>query len=120
MNIDDKIKQDLAEQAKELDRLMQQQDGLAGYLKTGFVSGISWVMKLSYGMAMALTAIIFWCGYQFVVASPEQQLFWGVWLLLAFQAQVAIKLWIFMETNRNHTAREIRRLELRLRDKSAL
>lgn len=36
-------------------------------------------------------------------------------LVLAFQAQVAIKLWIFMETNRNHTAREIRRLELRLR-----
>ena len=115
MTIDDKIKQDLAEQAAELDRMMQQQEGLAGYLKTGFVSGISWVMKLSYVMAVVLTAVIFWCGYQFVVASPEQQLFWGIWLLLAFQAQVAMKLWIFMETNRNHTAREIRRLELRLR-----
>lgn len=115
MNLDDKIKHDLAEQAAELDRLMQQQDGLAGYLKTGFVSGISWVMKLSYVIAVVLTTMIVWCGYQFVVAEPEQQLFWGVWLILAFQAQVAIKLWIFMETNRNHTAREIRRLELRLR-----
>ena len=71
-------------------------------------------------MAVVLTAVIFWCGYQFVVASPEQQLFWGVWLILAFQAQVAIKLWIFMETNRNHTAREIRRLELRLRQQETV
>ncbi|WP_269062625.1 DUF6768 family protein [Rheinheimera aquimaris] len=35
-------------------------------------------------------------------------------LLLAFQAQVGTKLWIWLETNRSSQLRELKRLELAL------
>jgi hypothetical protein len=59
-----------------------------------------------------LAVAIFYCGYQFLNVVPEQQLHWGILLLVVFQAQVATKLWIWMESNRSSTLRELKRLEL--------
>ena len=115
MSIDDKIKKDLAEQAQELDQMMQEKEGLGDYLKTGFRSGMKWVMVIGYIYAIVFTVLMFTFGYQFFNAEPERQIFWGVLLVLVFNALIAVKLWIFIETNRNHTSKEIRRLELRLR-----
>ncbi|MFC0445163.1 DUF6768 family protein [Pseudidiomarina halophila] len=88
--------------------------GLTGYLKAGFTSSFSWVMKVAYLLAIVLTVFIFWTGYEFFTASADEQVYWGILLLLVFNAQVATKIWIFLETGRNHTANEIRRMEVRL------
>ncbi|WP_019676242.1 DUF6768 family protein [Arsukibacterium perlucidum] len=112
MTIDKDIKQQLAQQAAELDKLMREEQGLDKVLASGFKGGLGKIMALAYLLAIILAAAIFYCGYQFLTVAPEQQLFWGVSLLLAFQAQVATKLWIWMETNRSSTLREVKRLEL--------
>ncbi len=114
MNNQDEFEQQLKAQADELNKLMADDTGLSGYLKQGFSSKLGWVMTFAYVLAIVLTLAIFGAGYKFFTVGAEQQLFWGVLLILVFNAQVAVKSWIFLETGRNHTAKEIRRMELRL------
>lgn len=112
MTIDKDIKQQLAQQAAELDKLMREEQGLEKVLASGFKGGLAGIMAIAYLLAILLAAAIFYCGYQFLTAAPEQQLFWGVLLLMSFQGQVGIKLWIWLESNRSSTLRELKRLEL--------
>lgn len=90
------------------------EQGLRSYLRTGFSSSMKWVMVVGYIYAFVFTLLMFTFGYHFFTAEPERQLFWGVLLILVFNALVAVKLWIFIETNRNHMSRALKRLELRL------
>ena len=115
MNVDEQIKKDLDEQSRELDKLMGEGEGLMSYLKQGVKYDIGWVVKLAYVLGVIFSVLLLFCGYKFFTAAPATELFWGVLLILSFNAQVATKLWIYMQTNRNHTAREIRLLELRLK-----
>lgn len=112
MSIDNDIKQQLAKQAAELDTLMREEQGLEKVLASGFKGGLGGIMTIAYILAIALAVAIFYCGYQFLTVAAEQQLFWGVLLLLAFQGQVGIKLWIWLESHRSSTLRELKRLEL--------
>lgn len=112
MTLDNDIKQQLAKQAAELDKLMREEQGLDKVLASGFKGGLGGIMVVAYVLAIILAVAIFYCGYHFFTAAPEHELFWGVSLLLVFQAQVATKLWIWMETNRSSTLRELKRLEL--------
>lgn len=105
-DLDKKIKQDMRAQSKELDDLVNAD--LTIYLRQGFTNNFAWVMKVGYLLAFVFTALIAFCGYQFYVADANNEVFWGVCLILAFNAQVAVKLWIFMQTNRSILSREIR------------
>lgn len=108
------IKRELSRQAAELDKLMREEQGLDKVLASGFKGGLGKIMAMAYVLALLLAAAIFYCGYQFFTVAPQQQLFWGILLLLAFQAQVGTKLWIWLETNRSSQLRELKRLELAL------
>ena len=117
-DFEQKLKADLAEQAKALDTLMSEDNSLAGYMKMGFETPLSWLVKIGYVIAILLSIVMFFCGYQFFTAAPEHEVFWGVCLMLSFNAQVATKLWIFMQTNRNYLSRELRLILLRKGDLS--
>lgn len=110
---DDDIKHYLKQQSQELDNMLG--DGLTDYIKLGFASNFSGIMKLGYTIAIALTLALFYCGYQFFTAPEVNEVFWGVLLILSFNAQVATKLWIFMQTNRNMLSKEMRMIEVRQR-----
>ena len=110
--LDDKITQTLQSQAKELNAMV---DGsFFDYLKHGFDRSFTGIMRLGYAIAIVLSIVMLWFGYQFFTVGPEKQLFWGVLLIMSLIAQVATKLWIFMQTNRNILSRELRMLEVRL------
>lgn len=108
MNVEQKIKQDITKQSEELDSLMLENNSLGGYLKLGFSSDMGWMMKVGYALAILFSVSLFYCGYHFFTASNDQQVFWGVCLILSFQAQVATKLWIYMQTNRLYLSKELR------------
>lgn len=118
MTIDSQIKAELAQQAAELDKLMQNEPGLAGMLRGGFRSGMRRIMVIAYILALCLTVVLVVSGYHFLTVAPSEQVFWGVILLLAFQAQVAVKIWIWLEMSRSSTMREIKRLELMVDQRS--
>lgn len=115
---DNEIKRELARQAAELDKLMREEQGLDKVLASGFKGGLGTVMVIAYVLAVLLALAIFYCGYQFLSVAPAQQPFWGILLLLAFQAQVGTKLWIWLETQRSSTLRELKRLELAIQQLS--
>ncbi|RUO77323.1 DUF6768 family protein [Idiomarina seosinensis] len=115
MTDNDRTKEQVSSASQELDELMKENQGITGYLKLGFQSSTAGLVKLSYVLAILLTAIIFFTGYKFFNAEQSQQVFWGVCLILSFNAQVATKLWIFSQSNRNFIAKEIRLMELRLK-----
>ncbi len=115
MKLDENMKQQLDAQTRELDALMEDKLSLSEYLRTGFSSGMGWMMKAGYIFGVLFSLLLIFCGYRFFTAVPEQEIFWGVCLILSFQAQVATKLWIYMQTNRAYLSRELRLLALNKR-----
>ena len=114
MKNDELIKQILLEATKEIDELITEKNDIQSYLKLGFRSSTGSLVRIAYVMAIILTALLMYAAYRFYISAPADGLFWGVCLILSFNAQVATKLWIFSQNNKNYIAKEIRLMELRL------
>lgn len=112
MKEDQDIVQLLARRNAEIDRLMREELGLPAVLASGFRGGLSGLMQFAYALAFVLAGALFYCGYRFITAPAADLVFWGVLLLLCFQAQVGTKLWIWLETQRAGTMRELKKLQL--------
>jgi len=112
MNEDKDIVELLARKNAEVDRLMREEQGLPAVLAAGFRGGLSGLMQFAYGLAIVLALAIVYCGYRFFTAPAADLVFWGVVLLLCFQAQVGTKQWIWLETQRAGTMRELKKLQL--------
>ena len=78
-----------------------QSTGFINYLRMGFASDFPVIMKLGYAMAIIFSLLIFYSGYHFFTADKNSELFWGVCLVLSVNAQITVKLWIYMQTNHN-------------------
>jgi hypothetical protein len=68
---------------------------------------------------MLLTLVFFaltvWCIVRFAgAADVDERLLWGLGALMGIHAVSMLKLWFFMEMNRNSVLREIKRLEIAL------
>jgi hypothetical protein len=85
-----------------------QSTGFINYLRMGFASDFPTIMKLGYAMAIIFSVLIFYSGYHFFTADKNSELFWGVCLVLSVNAQIAVKLWIYMQTNHNIVMQELR------------
>ncbi|GAA6173245.1 hypothetical protein NBRC116592_29150 [Colwellia sp. KU-HH00111] len=113
MNLDDKIKQALQMDAKEVEMVLSKEDGLFSQL-FGLFRGNMMLWNI-FGLVLAvLTAVLmFLSGYQFFISeSIDDRIFWGVLLLAFWTGTIGIKIWFWLEMNRNSTLREIKRLEL--------
>ncbi|MBJ2130929.1 hypothetical protein JC525_18540 [Alteromonas sp. IB21] len=84
-----------------------QNAGLINYLRMGFASDFPVIMKLGYAMAIIFSVLIFYSGYHFFTADKDSELFWGVCLVLSVNAQITVKLWIYMQTNHNIVMHEL-------------
>ena len=111
-NFDARMQAKLNAQTEELDKLMRKDDNLASLIQGGFKTGLSTIMAITYAVAIVLAVVIFYSAYQYFAVSASDKSFWGMVLLLSFQAQVATKLWIWLEMNRSSTIKEIKRLQL--------
>ena len=113
MNLDDKIKQALQMDAKEVERVLSKDNGMFKQFFGIFRGNMRfWNM---YGMAIAIvTAVLmFWSGYHFFISeTQDDRLFWGVLLLAFWSGTMGLKIWFWLEMNRYSTSREIKRLEL--------
>mgnify|MGYP000270824879 CR=1 FL=1 len=114
MDIDKKIREELAREQQQLNAKQSQSPSLFGMLGDAYQGRLGGWMMLTSIIALLLSGIMLWCGYQFffVVDSQEELIKWGVGLLLSSMMQIAIKMWTFNEMNRNALQREIKRLEL--------
>jgi len=115
MKLDDRIREELERRSAPAEALQLEQAGLFGMLHRVFTGGLRrWA-----AYAMALTLVFFgltvWCGYQVLtVESTDQRIMWALGALFGFHAVSMLKLWFFMEMNRNSVLREIKRVEVAL------
>ncbi len=113
MNLDDKIKQALQMDAKEVEQVLSQKDGLTSQL-LGIFRGSMMPWNI-FGLILSVVtaAFMFWSGYHFFSSvSQDNQLFWGIIFLALWTGVMGIKVWFWLEMNRYSTIREIKRLEL--------
>ncbi|MCP3960876.1 MAG: hypothetical protein GY719_23775 [bacterium] len=74
-----------------------------------------WLNLASIPVMIAFCAALIYCGWRFYHA-PEvrEMLLWGVGIFYTGAAIMAMKLWAWMEIQRNSLTREIKRVELQL------
>ncbi|MEP7705561.1 DUF6768 family protein [Paraglaciecola sp. 25GB23A] len=115
MNIDDQITQALNAEVKRLEPLLIDNKGLFNRLLPIYRGGMRRWVWLVNGLALITAGLMFWSGFEFFTAQQtEQQIFWGICLIVAVQMQVAMKNWLFMEMNRSSLLRELKRIEIAL------
>ena len=115
MNIDNKIRDSLQQQAASDDRILVPERGLFGMLANAFNGSMRRWVWLSNIMAIVVTVPMLWSAWQFFTAEViDDRLFWGVCLIVTLFMQAMLKMWIFQEMNRTSIMREIKRVELLL------
>ena len=120
MNIDDKIKAELENEANELDKILVDDQGLFDIVKGSYKGGMARWMILINIVIILVSGVMLWTGYQFFTADNiEGYTFWGVCFLLSAIAQIAMKQWVWMEMSRSSLMREIKRIELSVEKLSA-
>jgi cation transport ATPase len=116
MDFDKKLRQQLQQESKQLEEQMAQQPGLFEMLGQAYSSKMKVWMYLVGAVALLLSALMLWSGYQFFFvvtdAGLAHKLHYGVLLLLSTMVQIALKMWSFHEMNRQSLLREIKRLQL--------
>lgn len=113
MNIDEKIKHSLQAEQHNLESILESDSGLFKQLIGIYKGKMRLWTILGTFFAFIFTAIFILSAYQFF--NSEQQLFWAVCFVSSLMMQIAIKLWLFMEMNRQSIMKEIKRSELEIR-----
>lgn len=115
MNLDEKITKALSDESAQLDKMMLQDTGLFGMAGSILKGSMRlWVFLVNV-FVMIMTGLFIWCFYEFwITPDTHERVFWGVCFIAALQAQIALKMWLFMEMGRNSTIREIKRVEIEL------
>ncbi|WP_417449740.1 DUF6768 family protein [Kordiimonas sp.] len=111
--LDERIRAELERETGDIDELLASKDGLPDMVAAAYTGGLRRWMWLTGGITLVVTGLMFWCGYRFYIApGTDDRVFWGVWFLVALNAQVALKQWQWLEMYRSSMMREIKRLEL--------
>ena len=112
MNIDEKIKRELESNITDMDNMLNDQIRLTVSIFKGHSSKL---MLLVGVVILVISALMIWTGIEFFLShNVNDQLFWGVCLLMTLICQVAMKQWWWMSTNQNALLREVKRLEIAL------
>jgi len=112
-NLDSRIKKELEQETAEIDALLAEEGGLPDMVSAAWHGGLRRWIWLTSVVLLPISAVMFWCGYEFFTAtSSDDRIFWGFCLLISAMPQVALKQWQWMEMNRASMMREIKRLEL--------
>jgi uncharacterized membrane protein len=114
MNLDEKIKQELENEAEQLDQILAHEPGLFAMLLNTYKGALGGWMILISIITLSVSGVMVWAGYEFFFSAYDldSKLHWGVVLLLSTMVQIALKMWMFMEMNRESSIREIKRVEL--------
>jgi len=113
MNLDDKIKHALENESAEIDAILSDRRGLFDLAGSGLRGGMRRWMIIATIMAIVVSVFMVFSGVQFFLANDiDARVFWGVWFVVSSAAQIGLKQWIWMETNRVSVLREIKRVEL--------
>lgn len=113
-NIDESIKKALEQEDREWFDSLGEQSPL-GQVIHSFRTQNRFLIAFSIIITFALMGACIWCAIE-MFRAPEvrEQILWAMGVFFTIQGITAIKLWYFMELNKNSTIREIKRMELQV------
>ncbi len=112
--IDEMIKKALSQEEARFYEELDEQDLSAQFL--GLYKGkLKWITLYATIMQLAMTVVMFYCIYQFFMVDTVKELvFWGFCgLFMGFSVSM-IKVFHWMQMNKNSIVREIKRIELQM------
>jgi hypothetical protein len=114
-NLDDAIREALsAEDAKLLEGFGADQ-ALYNQIFQAFQGKLGWINAVGWLGGLLFFAAFVYCAWQFTTVSETRDLLmWGGGAALAFIALAMVKLWFWMELQKNAIVREVKRLELQV------
>jgi hypothetical protein len=113
MNLDDKIKQALQMDTEEVELLLSKDQGLFAQLFAVFNGKMRLWNIFAMILSVVTAVLMFYSGYRFFISEGlDDRVYWGVLLLAFWTGTMGLKIWFWIEMNRNATSREIKRLEL--------
>lgn len=112
-DLTDRIMRELEKETSEIDELLASRQGLPDLVSAALTGSMRrWVWAVGFA-TLIVSGLFIWAGVNFYQAETlDDRLFWAVWFILGVLAQVTLKQWQWMEMNRSHMMREIKRLEL--------
>jgi len=113
MNLDDKIKQALKMEEQEVEQILREDQGLFAQLAAVFKGNMKGWNLFGLVLATVTAIIMFYSGYQFFVNETlDERVFWGVIFVVSWTGNMGLKIYFWLEMNKNATVREIKRVEL--------
>ncbi len=113
-NLDDSIKQALEQEDREWFDSLAEPSPL-GQVLDSFKSRNRLMIAVSMVFGLVMTALSFWFAFRmFQAGDVRTTVLWSAGLVLAIHGISMMKLWYFMELQKNTTIREIKRVELQV------
>ena len=113
-DIDRLIKEALSEEDSEiLDRLQEQ--SVLESLMSNFQGKMKWIAMYSFFMILVIFALSIYCLVEFLKAEEiREMLLWGAGMIVGLVMVGMLKMWHWMQMDKNALLREIKRLELQV------
>lgn len=114
-DLDDRIRDALRAEDRELFDRLAAEPGLKETIRDGYSGTWGWWMVLVSVIQVVIFGLGVWAGVRFYGAETiDDRVFWGVWLLLAGLGVVQLKVMAWARIQHMGVLREIKRLELRV------
>jgi len=113
-NIDDLIKQALNEEESEILQRLGEQSIIEQMMST-FQGKMKWIALYSLFIMLVLFGLSVYCLIEFLNAnSTRDMVLWGAGMGMGMMAVGMLKVWHWMQMDKNVILREIKRLELQI------
>ncbi|BBM85883.1 DUF6768 family protein [Candidatus Uabimicrobium amorphum] len=114
-NLDNKIKQALQVEEKEILTLFDQQQSLSQMVMDTFRGKNRWLSILVYVYIFVFFALSVYCAVKFFHVETTRELIgWGLGFVFGQFVVMMLKVWYWMEMQKNSITREVKRLELKI------
>ena len=111
--LDDKIRQALAESGFEADQFEEEDDSLRSVIADAYSGKLRWMGILATFWQLVFFVIWVYAAVRFFgVTDGDPQVFWATIFLMTGMMVSMIKMMHWMMINRNRIVREVKRLEL--------
>jgi len=113
--IDKLITESLSKDEAEFYRSMDGDEGLFEMLRGLYTGKLAWITEIMTFVHLVITIIAFYTGYLlFTTENVGDMLQYGSIMFIALLFGAMIKIWTWMQMNRNSILREIKRLEFQV------
>lgn len=114
-NLDDNIKEALSQESNDIPYRFGDEESLRERVAGAFHSRSRWLIVIAWFAVAAASVFAFLCAIWFFrVESTRAQILFATLFLFWSLAVSLLKLWYYMEMNKNTHTREIKRLELQI------